>query len=212
VQVEAWLSPSGAITQSRLAEEEPVEIRAMNLGMTSRTGTLVKGPGRLVMEERGVAMAFQTEHAFFAPFQEKLIRRAVRHVTARAPLDATGQMFKGKRAPFLDMAPRAGLIVHAPQRNTTRAAMRRMAVRALHGTLQDLVVHGQGKRTADLLVTAKAEIRRLLPQEMHGHGREMRRMTVVTGDPGQLMLTAPELKLLRFFLVTGEAGRSTRLG
>src|SRR5215470_14817808 len=34
----------------------------------------------------------------------------------------------------------------------------------------------------------------------------MRRMTVVTGNPRQLMLTAPELKQLGFLLVTGEAG------
>jgi hypothetical protein len=87
-----------------------------------------------------------------------------------------------------------------------------MTVRALHGPLQDLVVHGQGKRTTDLLVAAKAEIRRLLPQEMNGSSRKMRRMTIVTGHAGQLMLTALELKFLRLFLVTGETDDRARLG
>ena len=90
--------------------------------------------------------------------------------------------------------------------------MGRMAVSALHGPLQNLVVHGQGKSTADLPVAGKTEIRRLLPQEMDRRSREVRRMTIVTGDPGQLMLAPPELKLLHFFLVTTETGRRARLG
>src|SRR5262249_27902278 len=132
--------------------------------------------------------------------------------TARTSLHATGQMFKGEWAAFLDMAPGAGLVVHPAEGKTTLAPMGRMAVRTLHGPLQDLVAHGQGKSTADLPVAGKAEIRRLLPQEMDGRPREMRRMTVVTGDPGQLMLTPPELKPLRVFLVAGETGRGARLG
>ena len=90
--------------------------------------------------------------------------------------------------------------------------MGRMAVGALHSTLQDLVVHGQGKRTAHLPVAGQAEIGHLLPQEMDGRSREMRRMTIVTGDPGQLMLAPPELKLLPFFLVTAETGARACLG
>jgi len=67
-------APYRAICGARLAEEEPVEVRSVNLGMTPGTGTIEKCPGRLVMEERGVAMAFQTEHALFPPLQEKLVR------------------------------------------------------------------------------------------------------------------------------------------
>ena len=163
--------------------------------MTPSTGALEKCPGCLIMEERGVAMAFQAEHALFPPLQEKLVRRSVRHVTARASLNATGQMFKGEWAAFLDMAPGAGLVVDTAEGKTTLAAVRCMAVSALHGTLQDLVVHREGKSTPDLPVTGEAELGRFLPQEMDGHRREMRRMTIVTGDPRQLMLTTPELKL-----------------
>jgi hypothetical protein len=164
------------------------------------------------MEERGVAMAFQTEHALFPPLQEKRVRRSVRHVTARASLNTTGQMFKGEWAAFLDMAPSAGLVLYTAEGKTTQAPMGRMTVSALHGTLQDLVVHWQGKSATDLPVAGKAEIRRLLPQEMDGRSREMRRMTIVTGDPGQLMLAPPELKLPHFFLVTSETDLSARLG
>jgi hypothetical protein len=164
------------------------------------------------MEERGVAMAFQAEHALFPPLQEKRVRRSVRHVTARASLNTTGQMFKGEWAAFLDMAPSAGLVLYTAEGKTTQAPMGRMTVSALHGTLQDLVVHGQGKSATDLPVAGKAEIRRLLPQEMDGRSREMRRMTIVTGDPGQLMLAPPELKLPHFFLVTSETDLSARLG
>ena len=164
------------------------------------------------MEERGVAMAFQTEHALFPPLQEKLVRRAVRRVTARAPLNATGQMFKGEWATFLDMAPRAGLVVHTAQGKTTLAPMRRMAVGAAHGTFQDLVAHWQGKGSCgppgDRKSTGQASSAAGEPRR----SREMRRMTVVTGDPGQLMLTPPEVKLLGFFLVTGETGLRARLG
>jgi len=133
-------------------------------------------------------------------------------VTDGASLNATGQMLERKWATLLYMAPRAGLVVHPAEGKTTLAPMRRMAVSALHGTLQDLVVHGQGKSTADFPVAGKAEIRRLLPQEMDGRSREMRRMTIVTGDPGQLMLAPPELKLPHFFLVTSETDFSARLG
>ncbi len=196
----------------RLAEEEPVEVRAVNLRMTPRTGALEKCPGCLIMEERGVTMAFQAEHALFPPLQEKRVGRSVRHVTARASLNTTGQMFKGEWAAFLDMAPSAGLVLYTAEGKTTQAPMGRMTVSALHGTLQDLVVHWQGKSATDLPVAGKAEIRRLLPQEMDGRSREMRRMTIVTGDPGQLMLAPPELKLPHFFLVTGETDLSARLG
>jgi len=37
-------------------------------------------------------------------------------------------------------------------------------------------------------------------------------MTVVAGDPSQLMLATPELKLLGFLLVTGETGLGAGLG
>ena len=106
------------------------------------------------MEERGVAMAFQTEHPLFPPLQEKLVGRAMRRVTGSAPLDAAGQMFEREWSTFLSMALRAGLVVHTPEGKTAQAPMRRM--------------------------------------------------TVVTGDSGQLMLATPELKLLGFLLVTGE--------
>ena len=196
----------------RLTEEKPIEVRAVNLRMTPRTGALEKCPGCLVMEERGVAMTFQTEHTLFPPLQEKRVGRSVRHMTARASLNTTGQMFKGEWAAFLDMAPSAGLVLYTAEGKTTQAPMGRMTVSALHGTLQDLVVHGQGKSATDLPVAGKAEIRRLLPQEMDGCSREMRRMTIVTGDPGQLMLAPPELKLPHFFLVTSETDLSARLG
>jgi hypothetical protein len=157
-------------------------------------------------------MAFETQHAFFPPFQEKLVRGAVGRVTDGASLNATGQMLKREWATLLYMAPRAGLVVHPAEGKTTLAPMRRMAVSALHSTLQDLMAHGQGKSTADLPVTGKAEIGRLLPQEMDRRSREMRRMTIVTGDPSQLMRAPPELKPLHVFLVTGETDRSARLG
>ena len=157
-------------------------------------------------------MAFETEHALFPPLQEKLVRGAVWRVTDGASLNATGQMLEREWSPLLDMAARAGLVVHPAEGKTTLAAVRCMAVSALHGTLQDLVVHWQGKSTADLPVAGKAEIRRLLPQEMDGRSREMRRMTIVTGDPGQLMLAPAELKLLHFFLVTAETGARACLG
>jgi len=115
------------------------------------------------MEERGVTVTFQTEYPLFPPLQEKLVRRAVRRVTDRAPLDATGQMFEREWPTFLHMAPRAGLIVHSPQGKTTQAPMRCMAVRTLHGTLQDLVAHREGKSAADLPVTGEAQLRCLLP-------------------------------------------------
>ena len=92
-QIWASLSPSRRPAEPsvrRLAEEEPVEVRAVNLRMTPSTGALRKCPGCLIMEERGVAMAFQAEHALFPPLQEKLVGRSVRHVTARASLNATG--------------------------------------------------------------------------------------------------------------------------
>src|SRR5262252_373593 len=173
--------------------------------MTPGTGALEKGPRGLVMEERGVAMTFQAEHALFMSLQEKLVRRAVRQVTARASLNPTGQMFKGKGATFLDVAPRAGLVVHTPHGKTTLAAMRRMAVSAAQGAFQHLVAHWQGKRTPHLPVTGEAQLRRFLPQQASGHHREMRRMTVVTGDSRQLMLAALKLKLPACLLVTGEA-------
>ena len=93
------------------------------------------------MGERGVAMAFQTEHSLFPPLQEKLVGRSVRRVTDSAPLEATGQMFEREWSTFLYMAPRAGLVVRTPEGKTTQAPMRRMAVRALHGSFQDLVAH-----------------------------------------------------------------------
>ena len=109
-------------------------------------------------------MAFQTEHAFFPPLQEKLVRRSVRRVTASAPLNATGKMFKGEWSTFLDMALRTGPVVHTPEGKTTLAAMRRMAVGATHGAFQDLMAHREGKSTSDLPVTGEAQLRRLLPQ------------------------------------------------
>jgi len=164
------------------------------------------------MEERGVAVAFQTEHAFFPPLQEKLVRRPVRRMTDRAPLDPTGEMFERERSTFLDMAPCTGLIVYTPQRKTTQAPVWRMAVRTLHGAFQDLVTHWQGKSASDLPVTGEAQLRRLLAQKVDGHRREMRCMTVITGDSGKLMLAAPELKPLGFLLVTGETDLSSGLG
>ena len=115
------------------------------------------------MGERGIAVAFQTEHSLFPSFQEKLVRRSVRCVADSAPLDATGQMFEGKWSAFFSMAPRAGLVVHPPQGKTTQTPVRRMAIRTLYGALQDLVAHRQGKSAADLLVTGEAQIRSLLP-------------------------------------------------
>src|SRR5262245_15427428 len=136
----------------------------------------------------------------------------MRQVTTRASLNPTGQMFKGKWATFLDMAPRAGLVVHAPHGETTLAAMWRMAVRAAQGAFQHLVAHRHGKRTPHLPVTGEAQLRRFLPQQASGHGREMRRMTVVTGNTRQLVLAALELKLLVCLLVTGEADLRPGLG
>jgi hypothetical protein len=45
----------------------------MNFGMAPGTGTTEKRPNSLVVEERGVAMAFQTEHSLFLPLQKKLV-------------------------------------------------------------------------------------------------------------------------------------------
>ena len=73
--------------------------------MAPGTGAIEKGPGSLVMEERGVAVAFQTEHALFPPLQEKLVCRPVWGMTTRAPLDTTGEMFECEWPTFLDMAP-----------------------------------------------------------------------------------------------------------
>ena len=115
------------------------------------------------MEERGITVTFQTEYPLFPPLQEKLVRRAVRRVTDRAPLDATGQMFEREWSTFLHMASRASLVVYTPQGKTTQAPMRRMAVRTLHGSFQNLVAHRQGKSAADLPVTGEAQLRCLLP-------------------------------------------------
>jgi hypothetical protein len=93
-------------------EEEPVEVGAVNLGMTPGTGAMIKGPKSLVMEQRGVTMAFETEHALFLPLQEKLVRGAVWRVTDGASLNATGQMLEREWSPLLYMAARAGLVVH----------------------------------------------------------------------------------------------------
>jgi hypothetical protein len=164
------------------------------------------------MEERGVAMAFQAEHALFPPLQEKRVRRSVRHVTARASLNTTGQMFKGEWAAFLDMAPSAGLVVYTAEGKTTLAAVRCMAVGAAQGAFQNLVMHREGKSTPHLPVTGEAQLGRLLPQQASGHRREMRRMTVVTRNPRQLMLTTPELEPLGFFLVASEADLRPGLG
>src|SRR5262249_9686991 len=153
-------------------------------------------PGSLVMKERGVAMAFQAEHALFMPLQEKLVGRAVRRVTARAPLNATGQMFEGEWTTFLDMALRAGLIMDTAQGKTTLAAMRWRGIGPTQATFQALGAHRRGKGRADFRVTGKAQVGRLRARETRRHVREMRRMTVVTGNPGQLVLTAPEVKLL----------------
>ena len=109
-------------------------------------------------------MAFQTEHALFPPFQEKLVRRSVRHVTARAALNATGKMFKGEWSTFLDMAPHAGAIVHTPEGKTTLAAVRCMAVGTPQGSFQNLVAHREGKSTSGLLMAGEAQLRHLLPQ------------------------------------------------
>ena len=133
-------------------------------------------------------------------------------MTDSASLNATGQMLEREWATLLDMAPRAGLVVHPAEGKTTQTPVRRMAVGALHSTLQDLMAHWQGKSTAGLPVAGKAEIGRLLPQEMDGRSREMRRMTIVTGDPSELMLAAPELKLLGFLLMTGETDLGSGLG
>ena len=195
-----------------LAEEEPVEVRAVNLRMTPSTGALEKCPGCLVMEERGVAMAFQAEHALFPPRQEKLVRRSVRHVTARASLNTTGQMFKGEWAAFLDMAPGAGLVVHPAEGKTTLAAVRCMAVGAAQGAFQHLVMHRESKRTPHLAVTGEAQLGRFLPQQASGQRWEMRRMTVVAGNPRQLMLTTPELESPAFLRVTGETDLRPGLG
>ncbi len=73
-------------------------------------------------------------------------------------------------------------------------------------------MHRQGKSASDLPVTGEAQLRRLLAQEVDGHRRKMRRMTVVTGDSGKLMLATPELKLLGFLLVTGETDLGSGLG
>ncbi len=164
------------------------------------------------MEERGVAVAFQTEHALFPPLQEKLVGRPVWGMTTRAPLDPTGEMFECEWPAFLDMTPGARLVVHLPQRKTTRAPVRCMAVRTLHGAFQHFVTYRQGKSASDLPVTGEAQLRGLLAQEVDGHGGEMRRMAVVTGDPGELMLAAPKLKLLGFLLVTGETDLGSGLG
>jgi hypothetical protein len=109
----SW-TPYEAIRTSRLVEEESVEVRSVNLGMTPGTGAIEKCPGSLVMGERGVTVAFQTEHSFFPSLQEKFVRRSVRHVTDRAPLDAPSQMFEGEWSAFLYMAPRAGLVLYTP--------------------------------------------------------------------------------------------------
>src|SRR4029450_5727883 len=139
--------------------EESVEVRAVNLRMTTSTGALEKCPGCLVMEERGVAMAFQAEHALFPPLQEKLVGRSVRHVTARASLNTTGQMFKGEWTAFLDMAPGAGLVVYTAEGKTTLAAVRCMAVGAAQGAFQNLVTHREGKSTPHLPVTGETQLR-----------------------------------------------------
>ena len=140
----------------RLTEEKPVEVRAVNLRMTPGTGTIEKCPECLIMEERGVAMTFQAEHTLFPPLQEKRVRRSVRHVTARTPLNATSKMFKGEWAAFLDMAPGAGLVVYTAEGKTTLAAVRCMAVGAAQGAFQNLVMHREGKSTSHLPVTGEA--------------------------------------------------------
>jgi len=132
--------------------------------MTPGTGALEQCPGRLIMEKWGVAVAFQTEHTLFPPLQEKLVGRSMRHVTARAPLDTTGKVFKGEWAAFLDMAPRAGLVVHTPEGKTTLTPMWRMAVSAAQGAFQNLVAHRQGKSASHLPVTREAQLWRFLPQ------------------------------------------------
>jgi hypothetical protein len=157
-------------------------------------------------------MAFQAEHALFPPLQEKLVGRSVRHVTARASLNTTGQMFKGEWAAFLDMAPGAGLVVYTAEGETTLAAVRCMAVGAAQGTFQHLVMHWEGKSTPHLSVTGEAQLGRFLPQQASGHRRKMRRMTVVTSNPRQLMLAPPELEPLGVLLVTGETDLRPGLG
>jgi hypothetical protein len=121
-------------------------------------------------------------------------------------------MLEREWSTLLYMAPRAGLVVHPAEGKTTLAPVRRMAVGALYGAFQNLMTYRQGKSASDLPVTGEAQLRCLLTQEVNGHRREMRRMAIVTGNPGELMLAAPELKLLGFLLVTGETDLGSGLG
>ena len=157
-------------------------------------------------------MTFQAEHALFPPLQEKRVRRSVRHVTACASLNTTGQMFKGEWAAFLDMAPGAGLVVDTAEGKTTLAAVRCMAVGAAQGAFQHLVMHRERERTPHLPVTGEAQLRRFLPQQARGQRRKMRRMTVGTRNPRQRMLTTPELESPGFLRVTGETDLRPGLG
>jgi len=86
--------------------------------------------GHLVVKQWSIAVALQTEYALFVALEQKGIGRAMRSVARRAPLDATGQVLKGKGTPFFRVTPGTGLMLHTAQGNPARTAVWSVAVGA----------------------------------------------------------------------------------
>src|SRR5215207_2692967 len=173
---------------STLSHEDRARVRAVNPGVAGRAvpvldGEVVRRAGGLRRADVvGHTVAGQAELRDRRRVEHPRVRGAVRRVARRAALGLDGRVLEGERPLLLRVALDAGR-VHArrePALLGLEAAVRVVAVGALHRALQHLVVEGLRELVLLLGVALEAEL--LLAALEHLGVLEARLLGVGRGD------------------------------
>ena len=153
-----------------------MRVGAVNLRVTGRA--VLDARRRHIVEARrvddagvlNVAVAFKTELRDVVAFEQARVAGPMRAVASRAAFDLAGRVLENKRPLLVGVALEAGSVGAGgePGLLGLETAMRIVAIAALHGTLNDLVVEGLVELTLHLVVAGDAQLRVALDQHLFG--------------------------------------------
>jgi hypothetical protein len=108
----------------------------------------------LIMES---GMTLQAKLSSFTPHQQHAVGAAVRRVAGSAALHLRCRMFVDIRAAFFRVAIHTGFSIQLVQAGMIQRSVRIVTIAALNQALRDAVMHGQGKLSLHIAMTAKAQ-------------------------------------------------------
>jgi hypothetical protein len=178
---------------SVLLEEPGAEIRPVYLGVA--VDTRFRGKEKIPLVPHAVALNADSPHVTIQ--EKKAIGRPVRLVASAAPLELYRRVFEDPGSSLLGMASKTYInveFVPSPQTWPGSRAVRGVAVRTMHGALQNFVVCREMEPGLDFQVAGKAKVGLFFLQEVFLQRGFVHPMTVAAPHSPCLVRTSLELE------------------